>query len=601
MDPTSKKFDPKVWSHLFDGSLESDKDYMLSGLIIGEEIAECDKEYNQLIEKFGQLSEKDVIWGVLLTISHFVLSEKPTNADAMLEALCDAASTLLFAASGESKNIDSKIVMNQILPIATKRIYLKDVWSKVRDFGWSITNCNISNALIFESSEPTLDLGQIIGVARFGDHLKQLYVLGFQNDEFFVEKEIKKIPQSLSNKNQKYTFQYTANVDNIAALNYMAMVQVPFYFCIFENVKFKNFPILTQKDIRHFWVLLQYIGQLIYQEIILHKFVEKNYFTKEVLIELCMECITNCNEEKAIMLVDYFSQSKSSLSDFWLKPIFKIGNEYYLIFSTLLSGQFLIINDDAMKNEIKDFGVLKGNSFELEVAKALEKQIENNPLLDDRTCKVITTNYKETKGRKNQEIDIIIRIGCTYLLIEAKSFVFKTNRHGYNQNLDVFLKSKIQDKKAAFIKDYERFKSLHDKTADFKLKETNVQICYLSSLPHAVGNIVNGAPIVDMSILERYFGDGHTLLISPYENRPQPFYFYKSSEQAERNLMSYLINPPNMNKYRDNFSFSINRLISKFKGKTVRFQDPVIRLNDETELEAMEKLYAEKDTWCEKA
>ncbi|HHX8345727.1 TPA: hypothetical protein ACVOYS_004457, partial [Vibrio alginolyticus] len=163
-------------------------------------------------------------------------------------------------------------------------------------------------------------------------------------------------------------------------------------------------------------------------------------------------------------------------------------------------------------------------------------------------------------------------------------------------NLNEMKESNAKQKINFFIDEYERFKAVYDQDANFDLKRDNIVFFYLTSVPHATGIKINGMPVVDSSILERYFGQGNFELRNE-KSESKFFIFYDSFEGAEKNLKRYLDNPPQLQRLRNSFIYSKSDHVMNLNGMNINFQEALFDLNEGQEAQTSLHLWSLADFW----
>ncbi|AXQ98778.1 hypothetical protein D0N37_14275 [Pseudoalteromonas piscicida] len=325
-------------------------------------------------------------------------------------------------------------------------------------------------------------------------------------------------------------------------------------------------------------------------------------FSKEELIEVLLRC-TDFSLKKSDQIISLFTNEKSLLktSDLYLKPLYEKDGKIHLCVPALLTGQFTRVVDFYINNEVEPAvsnqkTQNKGKFFELDFGHELTTQIDNNEVLSNIFCKVLKIGFDQEKGKDNEEIDIVLRIGETYLIIEAKSFTYRVGSSGFKNNLETLKESKLGRKKEFFIEEYQRFKEIYDPTANFLLDEEKVLCCYLSSSPHGVGILVNDFPVVDPSILERYFGIGSFTLVDSKKGNKE-FLFYKNTREAETNLKRYLKELPQLYHYKNCFGYSNTYFHDFYEGKKVEFSEALFDFRTARVQREIDTLWDLADCW----
>ena len=89
-----------------------------------------------------------------------------------------------------------------------------------------------------------------------------------------------------------------------------------------------------------------------------------------------------------------------------------------------------------------------------------------------------------------------------------------------------------------------------DPSAPATLDPEKVYCCYLSSVPHFVGFNINGTPVVDIHILERYFVLGSLTAYHIDCARLIDKPLYRNAQEAEDRLNDYLHRRPQFESTR---------------------------------------------------
>jgi hypothetical protein len=594
--PTSYFFDTNKWSNQFKN--QNDQHLYQAGLMIGQALRKTDDEFSALIANNHSFSEKEII--VLLQFHTFELfanletSGLIDKANIILESIHDAVQLIMKTARNKNTSYKPMEVYESALGLATRRIYLESQWHKIFYSKWQLKAHDQHWQLV--SCKNDRDLGEKMAVYRFQDHLNQI-MHGTADKGGVKDNNIRFIPTKIITRQGQLGIQYDKPTQQTYLLNYNLLSQHPFYLIPLISKPFKQFNLLTLKTLRYFWIIFQALslsllnaykdGSLSYAT---------SYFSKQELKDILNKCLTFSDQHND-QLIDLFSNNQKMMADFWLNPLYQLDDQYWILLAPFLTGQFHRVIDDKLKNQVfVTEQNRKGKLFEINFAQMLQAQINKNTILQQGFCHIVKVGYKQLKGKKNEEIDIILRIGKTYLLIEAKSFVYRVGSEGYHNNMTTLVDSNIQQKRDFFIEDYEHFKSCHDHTADFELKPERVLSCYLSSVPHAVGTKVNSVPVVDSSLLERYFGNGNFQIID-LEQKTHIFPFYKTFEQAEENLSRYLSELPQLHKYQANLKYTTKDIGINFDNKKVLIDEAYIDLSLENEIKSAQWLLTMKDNW----
>ena len=155
---------------------------------------------------------------------------------------------------------------------------------------------------------------------------------------------------------------------------------------------------------------------------------------------------------------------------------------------------------------------------------------------------------------EREQIDLVVRIGSTVLLGEVKCSITPTapmEFHNYNKVLDSAADQILR--KSAFVK---RHWSELVAVTGWEIPETSRVIeVIVTNQPYGAGRTVRGVPVIDQLILNRYFDEGRLqqwVRLEPEAilSADKETIFYSSLEEAEENLLGYLMDPPQTSEVR---------------------------------------------------
>ena len=238
-------------------------------------------------------------------------------------------------------------------------------------------------------------------------------------------------------------------------------------------------------------------------------------------------------------------------------------------------------NAESLKARKLEKKLAKGYLFERSILQYFNQEIPKNKTLPSGTCEV-TRNTLAYQEHKNEEIDLVFRLGSSFLIVEAKALTFGTDCQEFQNIRNRLIDSKIKRKRQAFIDEFEEFRSRHLVNWRGELDHHKVHMCYLVSVPQMVGSSIGGIPVVDMHILERYFlmgGIDIATIDSPdYINCA----FYRNLEEAEKFLPKYLLSPPQLNNMAEQYDdTAIWKTQWVYAGKRIHVKEGVIKQSKE--------------------
>lgn len=251
-------------------------------------------------------------------------------------------------------------------------------------------------------------------------------------------------------------------------------------------------------------------------------------------------------------LIDFFVFRGKSDQELWAQPLVPISKGAVTpLFATTTSPNLRRLVDVWLKQLNVDLGQ-RGPAFEKYICASIRRQIGCSPLLSGQS-KCLEHGLKFTpSGDREEQIDVVIVIGNTVILGEAKCFLEPTEAKELAIHRDKIVDAVEQIKRKADsvsrnkVGFRQRLSQLGVVLAeDF----TFLPIVILNSAIHC-GIAVDGVPIVDEPILEVFFR-GELVEMASF-NTHEGFKserkraIYSSINEAENVLAEYLSAPPQM-------------------------------------------------------
>lgn len=296
--------------------------------------------------------------------------------------------------------------------------------------------------------------------------------------------------------------------------------------------------------------------------------------------------------ENIIDFIEYKALKKQDLS---CHPIIKISESHYGILTSALVApvitriveHWLVALDIDLQS--------KGKIYEDIILKNLNDAVRENKTIinfDDAVSRRI-----KLKNGAEEEIDLIMKIGNLILIGEAKSIVTTDSPISNYRTLETLRYASEQAlRKTKFVKNniLDVFKKL-DWIFSPETEYSFVNFIINSGRIY-VGHNINGVPICDEKILIKYFTDNNIPLLSITDEKTQRHKhlawidLYNNFENLQSNLLSYLIDPPQIVDTMEHFDYKYNRLpyINKNSYKVV-FKRLVIK-----DIPIMERLKPKK-------
>lgn len=569
-NPTKFKFDSKKWRRKYYEKCKLDKSLeriYSSGLILGELILKNDIGYENIREK-ESVSFPTLFFRLInQALESLSRAEKSLSTDLGGEVELYATVYELLSKEvvrGETElNFQDEIrVVDKMLENVKQRATLVNIWDDIYLFEWEIKKNK--NFIHIAPTNYDYEFGRSISLQRMHSTLKQVLWQEAEKIRNCGGTELlypfKQIPSGACLVDGKLELEYSKPNEYTALKVLTLAIQADFYLKSFANREIPALRGASIIDVIGFWAFLDVLSKTLTDSISDFRNPSPDLyrrlfsFTYEELEDAFASCVS-ISTIKIKGLIDAFIKIPKDGCDIWIKPLVEFDKKLWLHAPFAMSSSFTRIVDHVVTLDKSSEHIIdKGKLFEKEVYAELRKQINSNEIIKNGT-EVICYSYKPP-GSENEELDVVIKLGESFLIIEAKSFKYSTEVRKYTNNLNRISDSNLQQKIDVFIREIEDFKIKHNLDFEFEVTKDNVVGCYLSSIPHALGTFVNGFPIVDMSILERYFGDGNFLFSTNGAQRTEEFEvfrFYNNLIEAQRNLKTYLLSPPQLEKYKSCF------------------------------------------------
>lgn len=250
------------------------------------------------------------------------------------------------------------------------------------------------------------------------------------------------------------------------------------------------------------------------------------------------------NRVQAKQALQLFTFSGTPREDMWFKPFIPVNNNQLTAITITLEFPNLLRSIDYWMKEGDILLNDRGAAFEAYVREEAiaESKLDN--------VQVHPINFEGKFGEEFEQIDLIIRLGNTLVIGEAKCSVYPVTPLDYFNYFATLQGATEQAmRKAQFVQKYlsEVIRALN--WAPLRDEDAQVIPLVVSNNTLGTGMSFNNVPIVDLLILNRYFREGkierHVLVNRDGSKRVgHEVVFYNNSAEAEVNLLQYLRLPP---------------------------------------------------------
>lgn len=263
--------------------------------------------------------------------------------------------------------------------------------------------------------------------------------------------------------------------------------------------------------------------------------------------------VVGIDESKVEQILDFLTFTNKQVpgprTDLWRSPIVKINdNEYLLVLEPLLHPVGLRCFEGWMAKAEVDISQ-KGIPFENHIKDKLKELFNKNTYIE--TSNIFERDTLSIEG-KEEEIDLLFKIGSLVVLGEAKCVVTTDSAISIWNTLEIIKHASEQSKrKLDFVSNNfknicRRFNWDYDENINYIF-----QPVVLISNGFGIGNSFFGVPILDHNILFSYFKNGKISLISTGEGKDLSYLeIYKSPEELQKNFPKFSLKPPVFETYR---------------------------------------------------
>ncbi len=255
-------------------------------------------------------------------------------------------------------------------------------------------------------------------------------------------------------------------------------------------------------------------------------------------------------------IIDFLTFTESQSDELWARPLVQLDDATVTpVLTCLIQPNPLRMVEKWMK-----FGGLdlqsRGESLEEHARERLADALRESRLL--KNAGVCPYRYR-FKGLADDpgDIDLLIWFGDTVLIGEAKCNLFPARAsefHNYFVTLERAA-HQVRRKASAFGSQADRFwRGVAKRSAP---KTTNVVPFILTNLCVGVGLKFADVPVTDILILERFLGDGFLERFVTFDPKRmgytggQKLELYKTQAEAEQVVAQYLVDPPQLQHFRD--------------------------------------------------
>jgi hypothetical protein len=324
--------------------------------------------------------------------------------------------------------------------------------------------------------------------------------------------------------------------------------------------KFYNITLIQLID---GWRLLHSIARLIFKELSTKN--KKEYLLPSDIIKLVPKisfrilCSTfvkalRIDYDSAEKIIQTFTYNGDYSQELWTQPLIECDGDYLIALPCIHTVKFYRIVEGWMRQG----GLLlnrRGPEFEQFCIDDLRDSLKGSKIESEVAILGPSILFRP-KGDREEEIDLVIIIAGTVLLVESKCILWPDDSLQFANYHDT-IESAVQQivrKRDSVKRNFDSFVSKMKEYSVNIANDSNLICCVLTNSAIYSGFPIEGIPIVDTKILGRYFLNEHII----YDIRGKgasikrkTINFYDDSNSAGILLEDYLLSPPQVKSISD--------------------------------------------------
>ena len=332
------------------------------------------------------------------------------------------------------------------------------------------------------------------------------------------------------------------------------------YYKFLVDEPLQNFSNVTLNQIILGWQLLQSLSNQIFNSFKpidasdtkkLLKFAPK--IPKRILSATFSRALSISRQQADILIGVFTFNLNGHSQDVWSQPLIPVQDYFYLVIPCIHSVH-LQRNAEAWMRHGGLTLSKRGLQFEGYCREVVAESLKKSPIKKFIALIDSGVSLMEPLDKKEQ-IDIVIVIGDTILLVEAKCILWPSDSlefAKYRETIE-YAASQIIRKKEVVGREYEHFRSRLRKMGYASPDKCRLVACVLTNSSIFSGYPINGVSIVDLSILGGFFQNEHIKLEGRQKGETiqrHVINFYGDIKQAEAILEKYLSDPPQLSDSR---------------------------------------------------
>ncbi|WNG47698.1 hypothetical protein F0U60_28895 [Archangium minus] len=339
------------------------------------------------------------------------------------------------------------------------------------------------------------------------------------------------------------------------------------YFSAMLDIDLPTTPGVTLRTLLNAWKALYYLSEALFSRLPSNSGVfslqKLNEYSPTLsagdLIEVIRRAL-DCPVPLSRSVLSYFvrggfegvmAEDDDSGEEFWHKPILRLQDSKYVPILAALNRPNLVRSIEFWTKrgglDLED----RGTHFESYARKELAGAIERSPLT--KHADVVRDDLVIPHKNGDEQIDLAFWIGNSLVLGEAKCILIPSSPNGkyHYYNTLIGAVAQIERKVNKFKSNITESLVRIPRKDGWEPERIKVIPIVLTSTPIGAGLVVRGVPVVDIRILRAYF-DVRKMrygVLAGRDGREETMktvHFYESPKEAEENIQTYVLSPPQL-------------------------------------------------------
>jgi hypothetical protein len=252
-------------------------------------------------------------------------------------------------------------------------------------------------------------------------------------------------------------------------------------------------------------------------------------------------------KHRAQQLVEVLVFRDTSSQEVWAQPLVRCEDDYWLVIPCIHAVHLERIVEGWMRQGGLELE-RRGPEFERFCREVLRSFVARFPIKEAITIVKQPVQFSPP-GKRGEEIDLVIVIADTVLLVEAKCILWPADSLQFARYRDTIegAVKQIKRKHDAVIRYYTAFSNRLMQMGYTLPASPKIACCVLTNSAVFAGFPVEGVPIVDLPILGAFFENDYVKVEMQQQGKVverHAIQFYKDKTEAGHVFEAYLLDPP---------------------------------------------------------